>query len=54
MALLCFAIDKPEPEWFDAKYLEQVQETVSKTKQLYHEYNLDEESARRNLQRWLL
>ena len=40
MALLCFAIDRPEPEWFDAKYLEQVQETVSKTKQLYHEYNI--------------
>ena len=40
MALFCFATDRPEPEWFDAKYLEQVQETVSKTKQLYHEYNL--------------
>ena len=40
MALLCFADDKPEPEWFDAKYLEQVQETVSKAKQLYQEYNL--------------
>ena len=40
MALLCFADDKPEPEWFDAKYLEQVQETVSKAKQLYQEHNL--------------
>ena len=40
IALLCFADDKPEPEWFDAKYLEQVQETVSKAKQLYLEYNL--------------
>jgi hypothetical protein len=40
MALLCFAEDKPEPEWFDAKYLEQVQETVSKAKQLYQEHNL--------------
>ena len=40
MALLCFAEDKPEPQWFDAKYLEQVQETVSKAKQLYQEHNL--------------
>ena len=40
MALLCFADDKPEPEWFDAKYFEQVQETVSKAKQLYQEHNL--------------
>jgi len=30
MAMLCFADDKPEPEWFDAKYFEQVQETVPK------------------------
>ena len=40
MALLCFADDKPEPQWFDAKYFEQVQETVSKAKQLYQEHNL--------------
>ena len=40
MAMLCFAEDKPEPEWFDAKYLEQVQETVVKAKQLYQEHNL--------------
>ena len=40
MALLCFADDKPEPEWFDAKYLEEVQETVSKAKELYQEHNL--------------
>ena len=40
MALLCFAEDKPEPQWFDAKYLEQVQETVGKAKQLYQEHNL--------------
>ncbi len=39
MALLCFANDKPEPEWFDSKYLEQVQETVSKAKELYQEYS---------------
>jgi len=40
IAALCFAEDKPEPQWFDAKYFEQVQETVSKTKQLYQEHNL--------------
>ena len=39
MAILCFAEDKPESEWFDAKYLEQVQETVSNAKLLYQEYN---------------
>ena len=41
MALLCFAEDKPEPQWFDAKYFEQVQETkVSKAKRLYQDHNL--------------
>jgi hypothetical protein len=40
MALLVFAEDKPELQWFDAKYLEQVQETVEKAKQLYQDYNL--------------
>ncbi len=40
MAMLCFADDKPEPKWFDAKYLEQVQETVVKAKQIYQEHNL--------------
>ncbi len=40
IALLCFSEDKPEPEWFDAKYLEQVQETVANAKQLYQEHNL--------------
>jgi hypothetical protein len=39
MAMLSFAEDKPEPEWFDAKYFDQVQETVSKSKQLYQEHN---------------
>ncbi|TFH23728.1 DUF4011 domain-containing protein, partial [Candidatus Bathyarchaeota archaeon] len=39
IALLSFAEDKPEPEWFDAKYCEQVQETVSKSKLLYQEHN---------------
>ena len=39
LAMLSFAEDKPEPEWFDAKYFEQVQETVSKSKQLYQEHN---------------
>jgi REase_MTES_1575/Protein of unknown function (DUF4011)/AAA domain len=40
MGQLCFAEDKPEPEWFDAKYLEQVKETVTKAKQLYQEHHL--------------
>jgi hypothetical protein len=40
MAVLCFVDDKPEPQWFDAKYFEQVQETVTKAKQLYQEHNL--------------
>ena len=40
MALLCFAEDKPEPQWFDAKYFEQVQEIVSKAKRLYQDHNL--------------
>ncbi len=40
IALLCFAQDKPEPQWFNAKYLEEVQETVSQAKQLYQDHNL--------------
>ncbi len=40
IALLCFAVDKPEPQWFDSKYLEQVEETVSKAKLQYQDYNL--------------
>ena len=39
IAVLSFAEDKPEPEWFEAKYFEEVQETVSKSKLLYQEYN---------------
>jgi hypothetical protein len=39
LAALCFSENKPEPEWFDAKYLEQVQETMNKAKLLYQEYN---------------
>ncbi len=40
MALLCFSEDKPEAMWFDAKYLDQVKETVEKSRQLYQDYNL--------------
>ena len=40
MALLCFAEDKPEPQWFDANYLKQVQETISKARQIYQEHSL--------------
>ena len=39
LAMLSFAEDKPEPEWFDAKYFEQVKETVYKSKLLYQEHN---------------
>ena len=40
IAILCFAGDKPEPQWFDEKYLEQVEETISKAKLQYQDYNL--------------
>ena len=40
IALLCFAEDKPEPQWFDSAYFEQVQEIVSKAKRLYQDHNL--------------
>lgn len=40
MAILIFAEDKPEPQWFDAKYFEQVQETVSKAQKLYQDHSL--------------
>lgn len=40
MAFLCFAEKKPEPQWFDLNYFEQVQETVSTAKQQYQDYNL--------------
>ena len=40
MAILCFAEDKPEPQWFDAKYFEQVQEIVAKAKRLYQDHNV--------------
>ena len=40
MAMLVFAEDKPEPQWFDAKYFEQVQEIVSKAKRLYQDHSL--------------
>ncbi len=40
MTLLCFAQDKPEPQWFDAKYFEQVEEILAETKRLYQDYSL--------------
>ncbi len=40
MAMLVFADDKPEAQWFEANYFEQVQETVSKAKRLYQDHNL--------------
>ncbi len=39
MALLVFAEDKPEPQWFDAKYYDQVQEIVIKAKRLYQDHS---------------
>ena len=52
---MAFAEDKPEAQWFDAKYFEQVQDIVEKAKQLYHDHNilknrLDETYRRRHLQ----
>ncbi len=40
MALLCFSEEKPEPQWFDANYFEQVQETVEKSRTIYQEHGL--------------
>jgi superfamily I DNA and/or RNA helicase/very-short-patch-repair endonuclease len=40
MAMLVFSVDKPEPQWFDAKYFEQVQEIVTKAKRLYQDHSL--------------
>ena len=40
MALLCFAEDKPEEQWFDAQYLLQVQDILEKAKRLYQDHNL--------------
>ena len=39
MAYLCFADDKPEPQWFNKEYLQEVTQTVDKTKQLYDEHS---------------
>src|SRR5208283_5191779 len=40
MALLCFSEDKPEPQWFDNKYFEQVADIVAKAKRLYQDHDL--------------
>jgi signal recognition particle GTPase len=40
MAQLCFAEDKPEPQWFNADYLAEVSEMVGKAKGLYEEHGL--------------
>jgi hypothetical protein len=39
IALFCFSEDKPEPCWLDADYLQQVKETVAKSKKCYQEHN---------------
>jgi hypothetical protein len=40
VALFVFAPDKPEIQWFDAKYLEQVKEIVERSKQIYQDFSL--------------
>ena len=39
IALFCFSEDKPEPRWLDPAYLQQVKETVAKSKKDYQEHN---------------
>ncbi len=39
MAMLCFFDDKPELQWFDHSFFQQVQEIVPKAKQSYQEHN---------------
>jgi hypothetical protein len=40
MALFCFTEDKPEMQWFDSAYFQQVQNTVAKAKEAYQQHNL--------------
>ena len=40
IAMLVFAEDKPEPQWFDAKYFERVQEIVTKAKRFHQDHSL--------------
>jgi len=40
MAQLCFAENKPEPQWFNKEYLHEVSEMVNKAKLLYEEHGL--------------
>ncbi|MGA2386108.1 MAG: DUF3320 domain-containing protein [Candidatus Bathyarchaeia archaeon] len=40
MALLCFVEDKPEAQWFDSKYFEQVEDIMAKAKRLYQDHSL--------------
>ncbi len=40
IALLCFGEDKPEPQWFESAYFQQVQDVISKAKNVYQEHNL--------------
>ncbi|MCW4047392.1 MAG: DUF3320 domain-containing protein [Candidatus Bathyarchaeota archaeon] len=39
IALFCFSDDKPEPRWLNPDYLQQVKETVAKSKNVYQEHN---------------
>ena len=39
IALLCFSEDKPESQWLEPSYFQQVKETFPKTKKNYEEHN---------------
>ena len=40
IALFCFSEDKPEQQWFEPEYFQQLKATVSKAKEAYQQYNL--------------
>ncbi len=40
MALFCFTEDKPEVQWFDPVYFQQVQNVVAKARDAYQQHNL--------------
>ena len=40
IAAFCFSEDKPEPQWFESMYFQQVQDTFSKAKEAYQQHNL--------------
>lgn len=40
IARFCFTDDKPEPQWFEAAFFQQVQDNFSKVRDAYQEHNL--------------